>query len=258
MRFSPASGRSIRAVAQTTIIKNKGISQMRISNLKAMAAAGALAVAAFGFAAPASAQTDVDLSANIGVTSDYVFRGFTQTLEDPAIQGGLDLTAGSFYAGVWASNVDFGDSTDAEIDAYIGVRGEAVGFAVDVGLIGYGYVNDPNGSGYAYGEAKVAVSRAVGPGTVGVAVYYSPDFFGVDEEATYYELNVAAAVASNITISAAVGEQKLDISDDYTTWNLGATWGFWGPLSLDARFITTDLDSPLADERFVGTLKAVF
>lgn len=231
---------------------------MRISTLKGMAAAGALAAAAFGFAAPASAQTDVDLSYNIGVTSDYVFRGFTQTMEDPAIQGGLDLTAGSFYAGVWASNVDFGDSTDAEIDGYLGFRGEAVGFGYDVGLIGYGYVNDPAASGYAYGEAKVAVSRAFGPGTVGVAAYYSPDFFGIDEEALYYELNVAAAVADNITISAAVGEQKLDVSDDYTTWNLGATWGFWGPLALDVRFHATDVDSPAADERVVGTLKAVF
>lgn len=231
---------------------------MRVSTLKGMAAAAALAAAAFGFAAPASAQTDVDLSYNVAVTSDYVFRGYSQTLEDPALQGGLDLTAGSFYAGVWASNVDFGDSTDAEVDAYLGFRSEAVGFSVDVGLLGYGYVNDPNSSDYAYGEAKIAVSRAFGPGTIGGAIYYSPDFFGADGEAVYYEFNGAADVGYGVTISGAVGEQRLDVSDDYVTWNLGATWAFWGPLALDARFHATDVDAPSADERVVATLKATF
>lgn len=71
------------------------------------AAAAALATGLIGLAAPASAQSDIDVAFNAGVVSDYVFRGFSQTAEDPAIQGGVDLTAGSFYAGAWASNVDF-------------------------------------------------------------------------------------------------------------------------------------------------------
>ena len=78
-------------------------------------AAVAVSLGLIGVAAPASAQADtaVDVAFNVGVFSDYVYRGYSQTNEDPAIQGGMDLTAGNFYAGVWASNVDFGDDTDA-------------------------------------------------------------------------------------------------------------------------------------------------
>ena len=47
-------------------------------------------------------------SANVALTTEYVFRGISQTKEGPAIQGGYDLTCGIFYAGVWASNLDWG------------------------------------------------------------------------------------------------------------------------------------------------------
>ena len=100
-------------------------------NLLRTAAAAAAATAAIALSGPASAQSDVKVAWNVGVVSDYIFRGVSQTGEDPAIQGGVDLTSGSFYAGAWASNVDFGDKTDAEIDVYGGYRTEAAGFAWD-------------------------------------------------------------------------------------------------------------------------------
>ena len=231
---------------------------MITKQLKGVAAAAVMAAAGLAFAAPASAQ-DVDVSFNVGVVSDYVFRGASQSDEEPAIQGGIDMTAGGFYAGVWASSVDFYDSTDAEIDGYFGYRTEAAGFAWDFGLIGYGYVNAPNGSDYDYAEAKIAASRAVGPATVGAAVYYSPNFYGAaDEEAVYYELNGAITPFENLTVSAAVGQQKLDVSDDYSTWNIGATYALFGPVALDVRYHDTDVDSPLYEGRVVGSIKAVF
>ncbi|MFT6428417.1 MAG: hypothetical protein ACJAVC_001700, partial [Brevundimonas sp.] len=155
------------------------------------AAAATFAAGLIGLAAPASAQSTVDVAWNVGAVSDYVFRGFSQTSENPAIQGGVDLTSGSFYAGAWASNVDFGDDTDAEVDLYGGYRTEAGGFALDFGAIGYLYVGEPDGADYNYAEFKAAASRAVGPATFGAAVYYSPDFFGADKEATYAEVNAA-------------------------------------------------------------------
>ena len=58
------------------------------------------------------------LSANVALATEYVFRGISQTAEGPSIQGGFDATCGMFYAGVWASNLDWGVSgTDIEIDA---------------------------------------------------------------------------------------------------------------------------------------------
>ena len=79
---------------------------------RVLAAASALALCA----GVAQAQEGPKLSYNIGLASDYVFRGVSQTDENAQIFGGVDLTAGKFYAGTWASNVDFGDDTDAEID----------------------------------------------------------------------------------------------------------------------------------------------
>jgi uncharacterized protein (TIGR02001 family) len=49
-----------------------------------------------------------EASANVGVVSNYMWRGMTQTRNGAAVQGGLDLTHSSgFYAGTWMSNVDF-------------------------------------------------------------------------------------------------------------------------------------------------------
>jgi len=75
-----------------------------------------------------------EFSANVALTTDYRFRGLSQTNEDPAIQGGFDYGYSgdalpvSFYAGVWASSLDFDvadpDDADLEIDFYGGFTGE--------------------------------------------------------------------------------------------------------------------------------------
>ncbi|WP_313444677.1 TorF family putative porin [Brevundimonas sp.] len=223
------------------------------------AAAATLAAGLIGLAAPASAQSTVDVAWNVGAVSDYVFRGFSQTSEDPAIQGGVDLTSGGFYAGAWASNVDFGDDTDAEVDLYGGYRTEAGGFALDFGAIGYLYVGEPDGADYNYAEFKAAASRAVGPATFGAAVYYSPDFFGADKEATYAEVNAAFSPAPKWTVSGALGKQWLDVSDDYTTWNVGVGYALTDKVGVDVRYHDTDVDGvPGAEDRIVGAVKLTF
>lgn len=224
--------------------------------MKIMLAAAASALALAAIASPAAAQ-DPEVSFNIGATSDYVFRGVSQTQEDPALQAGFDVTSGSWYGGVWGSTVDFGDGTDGEIDVYAGYRSEVAGFSVDVGAIGYFYVEEPANADYGYYEAKLAASRAVGPATIGAAIYYSPDFFGIDEEAFYTELNAGYAVTSAVALTGAIGQQKLDVTEDYTTWNAGLTWTIYEGLAIDARYHDTDTDGPLTDDRFVATLKFV-
>src|SRR5262245_18896897 len=92
----------------------------------------------------APAQRLCALSANVALTTDYIFRGFSQTAEGPAIQGGFDATCGLFYAGVWASSLDWGvverrgvDDTWAylEIDSYAGIKGKHGHLAWDFGVI---------------------------------------------------------------------------------------------------------------------------
>lgn len=97
-----------------------------------------------------SPVVQAELSANVGVTSNYVFRGFTQTDDDPAIQGGIDYTHPSgFYAGAWASQVKMPrggqnnhDVTGLEVDGYMGITTELEGgFILDLGLIQYSYTD---------------------------------------------------------------------------------------------------------------------
>ena len=218
---------------------------------------GASALVLFG-AGSAQAQAQPEVAFNIGVVSDYVFRGVSQTGEDPVVQGGVDANWGSFYAGAWASTVDFDEGTDAEVDLYGGYRTEAAGYALDFGVLGYFYVNAPSGADYNFVEFKAAASRAIGPATLGAAVYYSPDFFGADDAATYLEANGAYALADKWTVSGAVGHQWLDVSDDYTTWNLGLAYALTDHLTVDVRYHDTDVDGPLTDDRFVVGLKASF
>ena len=225
--------------------------------LQASCAALAAALATVT-AGAASAQ---DVAFNAAVTSDYVFRGVSQTSEDPALQIGVDYTTGGFYVGAWASNVDFGDDTDAEVDLYAGYRTEAAGFAFDFGAVGYTYVNAPSlpDAGYGYVELKAAASRAIGPATIGAALYFSPDFFGIDERATYVEANLAFAPADKWTVSAAVGKQMLDVSDDYATWNIGVGYAFTDNLVADVRYHDTDVGNvDIYDGRVAATLKVLF
>ncbi|MFC7377169.1 TorF family putative porin [Brevundimonas sp. GCM10030266] len=212
--------------------------------------------------ARAQEATGPQISWNGAVTSDYVFRGVSQTMEDPAISAGVDLTHNGFYAGAWASNVDFGDGeTDAEVDLYAGYRPEVSGFNLDFGVIGYLYTSQPNGADYDYVEFKAAASRAVGPATVGAAVFYSPDFFGASEdEATYLEVNGAWSPADKWTLSGAVGRQWVSSDFDYNTWNVGAAYQLTDNLAVDVRYHDTD-ENDFGDNygsRAVATLKAAF
>ena len=227
------------------------------------AAACILGLAGLGLCSEAKAQnvSSTTVSANVAVTSDYVFRGVSQTQENPALSAGVDLSRKGFYAGGWASNVDFGDETEAEVDLYAGYRPEVAGYALDFGVIGYLYPSQSGGADYDYVELKAAASRAVGPAILGAAVYYSPDFFGASEdEATYAEVNGALSPADRWTISGAVGRQWVSSDLDYTTWNLGAAYQLTDTLAVDVRSHDTD-QHDFGDgygARAVATLKASF
>ncbi|CAN1573507.1 Conserved hypothetical protein CHP02001 [Caulobacteraceae bacterium] len=226
--------------------------------MKVLKLALCAAAASFAMAGAAHAE-DASVTFNIGATSDYVYRGVSQTDEGPAIQGGVDVSSGILYAGLWASNVDFYDSTDLEIDAYVGVKPTAGAVSFDFGALYYGYVNAPSGSDYAFWEFKAAASVPAGPFTLGVAAFYSPEFFGGVGDSLYYEANAAVSPADKWTVTAAVGKQTLnDFSAlDYTTYNIGVGYAFTDKISGDLRFHDSDLGcGTICDSRVTVSLKA--
>jgi len=223
--------------------------------MKALKIALCAATASLAFGSAAFAE-DVSVTYNIGVASDYVFRGVSQTDEGVQLFGGADLSSGMFYAGVWASNVDFLDSTDAEIDVYAGITPEAGPVKFDLAALYYGYVNAPSGGDYDFWEFKAAAKVPAGPLTLGAAVFYSPEFFGGIGDATYYEGNVSFSPADKWSVSAALGEQTFDIGGDYSTWNLGVGYAFTDKVAADLRYSATDIDGvDIADDRVALSLK---
>jgi len=153
------------------------------------------AALAAALAASTGAQADDaarEISGNIELTSDYVFRGLTQTWGKPAIQGGADLSmANGFAAGTWGSSIGGhsypGGSMELDLYASYG-RPIADGWSWRAGLYGYAYpganldhANLPSRS-FDTLEANVAVSwnrwtlkwsRAL------------TDYFGADREQGY-------------------------------------------------------------------------
>ncbi len=227
--------------------------------MKAFKLALCAAVASLSMTGVASAQGAPEVSFNIAATSDYIFRGISQSDEDPAISGGVDVTSGMFYGGIWASTVDFGDDTSAEYDVYAGVTHDFGAMSTDFGVIYYGYLDKPDDPEYAYWEVKGSGEVPVGPATVGVSVYYSPDFFGETGEAWYEELAVSFAATDKLSLGGAVGHQSIEEADDYTTWNFGVSYAFSDNVSADLRYHDTDIDDcDICDERVVATISASF
>ncbi len=211
--------------------------------LLAAAAAGTLALAAGHALADGASVTY-----NISATNDYVFRGYSQTDGKAAIQGGIDVTEGSFYEGAWASNSDFGDR---EVDLYGGWRPTAGKFSFDVGAIYYNY-NDPS---LDTTELKAAVSHPLGKATVGVAFYDDIDF----GKTYYYELNGSYPITDKLSVSGAVGEQSYT-SSKYSTGNIGLTYAITPVWSVDARYWDTNINDMYKPTkgRFAVLLKAAF
>lgn len=219
--------------------------------------AGVSAAALLAVAGAASAQ---EFSAEIAVTSDYVWRGASQSDGDPAVSGGVEFSYGSFYAGTWASTVDFGDGTDAEWDFYVGFAPTVGVFDLDFAVTQYTYVGDPSGSDYDFLEFKAGASTAVTPElTLGAEVHYSPDFTGGAGDATYLEANFAYDFTPQWAVSGGLGHQWVS-GGDYVNWNLGVTWAFSEIVGLDVRYHDTDVHGwgPAFGERVAVTLTAAF
>jgi uncharacterized protein (TIGR02001 family) len=204
-------------------------------------------------------------SFTLAVTSDYVFRGFSQTDNDPTLQASAGFTYGIFYAGVWASGVDFGtgfpaDTAEFEADYYAGIKPTYGKFTFDFGVIYYDYPGFKAEKNEAL-ELKAGVSAAVTDSlSVGGTIYYSPDYN--DKDYQVYEGTVAYTLPTvhifTPTLSGTLGyvdddNDDLGLGGSYTYWNAGLTLAV-DKLAFDFRYWDTDVDTTLSDERFVATV----
>lgn len=207
---------------------------------------------ALATAATGTAAAEGEFSGNVALATDYVWRGFSQTNEDPAISGGFDYANGIFYAGVWAANVDFDTASDAnlEVDLYGGIASEfSNGVTWDVGVIYYAYP-DTETDDIDFVEVKAALGYSFDAGlSFGGEVYYDPD-----NKNTYVNATAGFALAENFGVDGSVGNYSFDAGGDYTNWSLGATTSAAG-FGFDVRYWGTDVDNvEVADDRIVLTV----
>lgn len=245
--------------------------------------------------APVAEKPRCSFSANVGLTTDYVFRGYSQTAEGPAVQGGFDATCGIFYAGVWASSLDWNDravaspnNASVEMDWYLGIKPVTGPVTWDMGVIYYTY---PNARKFTttganeYVELKLGASGEIWKnGTLGGVVYYSPDYqYGSDTvwtmEGSFAQVLPKMGMLTP-TFSALLGYQVGSTNDyrvnfgngdkSYLYWNAGVSFAFLEKWSLDLRYWDTNLTDNAngsaackanifqCDDRYVATLKFTY
>lgn len=188
--------------------------------MKKLMGAALLAGATVAGAGAANAE----VSGSVTFTSDYVFRGLSQTNGNAAVQGSLDWSQDMFYAGVWGSNVDFGGDESVELDLYAGITPTTGPVSWDIGLVGYFYPGADSSGELDYYEGIVSGSMDLTEQfSIGGVFAYTPDYAGGSyDDGTYYEINGGFAISDATAITAAYGVQDIDgYGGSYSTWNVG-------------------------------------
>ncbi len=213
-----------------------------------------------------AAQAAPEISGNVALTSDYKFRGISQTNEDIAIQGGFDISwDNGIYVGTWGSSVDFdGDEYGTlELDYYVGWAADlSDNLSVDVGYLYYDYPGDDSDAEGDYQE--VYASLGFFGATVGVN--YSDDYYAETGEFYYVYGDYSLPVGENVSIDLHIGYNDFednegffaDDEDSYIDYSVGVT-ASWLSVDWTLAYVGTDLDDDagyedLADDSVIFTV----
>ncbi len=199
-------------------------------------------------------ETESPLSWSVAATSDYAFRGVSQSDENPAAQASITYTTPvGIYAGIWASSVDFGPGgPDIEYDTYVGHSlevSEAVNF--DVMLNRYNYAGSADASALAYNEL---ITKATFLDNYSATIAYTNDYLGSSEASWYYALGAGVGLPRGFTLGLSAGHTTIASSlpfDDYSDYSVSVGKS-WGALSASLAFIDTDSHGAVNFGRLAG------
>jgi uncharacterized protein (TIGR02001 family) len=191
------------------------------------------------------------LSANVAATSNYLWRGVSQTDNAAAISGGIDYANESgFYAGTWASNIDFGDDASAELDFYLGFSGQlSEDVSYDVGYIYYAYpdsAQSDSSNEYDFGEVYGSLSYSYFSLSASYGVN-NDDGAEFADSSLYISADAEFEVAEGLTLAFHIGDYSFDdsmVAEDYNDYSVS--------LSKDNfTFSVSDTDMDNDDMKFV-------
>ncbi|RYX92144.1 MAG: hypothetical protein EOO28_23415 [Comamonadaceae bacterium] len=211
----------------------------------------ALAFSSAAFAQTKAPEPDYTLAYNVGVVTDYRFRGISQTRLKPALQGGIDFTHSSgFYLGFWGSTIKVIEDTYAgadgpvELDFYGGYRGKfSDTVSYDLGLLRYQYPKQNLPAGAAtFNTTELYGAVTFGPATVKYSHSIGDETFGVANSRGSYYLEAAATFdlgMYGLTLTPHIGRQHFSKGNNIASYTdislaLGKDFGngFSGSLAL--------------------------
>ncbi len=210
-------------------------------NLKSKIVLALLATSSAAFAQTAPAAAAPELTYNIGVVSQYRYRGLAQTKGDPALQGGVDYAhASGFYAGAWGSTIKWikdaiydGTGVQAkgpvELDMYAGYKFEAAGLAYDVGYLRYEYIGNTYKDANPTLNVNANTDEAYGAVTYGPATlkysYAFSDLFGYmnSRGSDYWDLSATFDLGNGYSLVPHVGRQSVKNASGYSYNDIALT-----------------------------------
>lgn len=192
------------------------------------------------------ALAEVSIEGNIGITTDYIWRGMSQNAGGTSASGGLDVDYGNgFYAGTWVGDTAASDSptTEAdfgtqEVDVYFGYSAESGSLTYDVGYIAYMYPSSQSDANDAdFSEAYLTL----GSGAFSLSYYYLVEGDDADAgDSSYIELGYETELSNDFGLSLSYGVYDGDFVGDDSVTNIVATLSK-GDFSL--ALVTTDSDN---------------
>jgi uncharacterized protein (TIGR02001 family) len=203
---------------------------------------------ASGAALAQAATPDYTLSYNVGVVTDYRYRGISQSRLKPALQGGADFAHSSgFYLGTWASTIkwikDGGGDAKVEVDLYGGYKFNAGPVAMDVGVLRYLY---PSSSlGVNPDTTEIYAAGTWGPATLKYSHAVTNLFGFADSKNSYYfDASATFDVGNGWSVVPHVGYQKVKNFSpaSYTDYSLTVAKDFGNGFSASGALVGTDAD----------------
>lgn len=253
---------------------------MKMSKLTSALLAGGLLMAGVSASAE-EAASPVTVTGSAAFTTDYLFRGISQTSNNAAVQGAMTFSHESgVYFSLWGSSIASG-AGGMELDTLLGFAGKAGDVGYDVGVMRYNYpglndntlgVTDAAGNPVDadYNEVYASVSAAGAK----LGVNFSPDYFAESGEFLYVYAAYATEVAG-VGLSASVGFNSFEDTaamaqalgyagsdDSYIDYKVAVSKGFAGVTAelayMGSDIDDTDLAGGIGEGRAVATLSKAF
>lgn len=209
-----------------------------------------------GLAQSQTAEPASTLSFNVGATTDYRYRGLSQSRLQPAVQGGIDYADKSgFYVGAWGSTIKFikdtgtGVKGSTELDLYAGFKASVGDVAYDVGVLRYQYMG--NNLQIVSGYANANTTEIYGAATLGVVTAkYShslTNVFGTPDSKNSYYLDLSATfdMGNGFTLTPHVGRQMINNTPlaTYTDYSLTLSKDLGNGLSASVMAVGTNANT---------------